>query len=204
MAASEKIRELIKNRIQDISSSRPVTSCQVWLQVKDVMSTEVATVGDQQITEQEFTEQLRGQLERMRGLLESLGYTPADERGSADLIVFNTCTIREKADERLVQHLENFEEHRGVLHPVSVVADSRVAAAMCTTEPLAMSYHHQAIDTPADSLRVIATAADGTIEAVEHRDRRWVVGVQWHPEDTAHEDPANQGLFDAVVEAARR
>lgn len=104
----------------------------------------------------------------------------------------------------LVQHLENFEEHRGVLHPVSVVAGSRVAAAMCTTEPLAMSYHHQAIDTPADSLRVIATTADGTIEAVEHPGKRWVVGVQWHPEDTAHEDPANQGLFDAVVAAARR
>ena len=61
MAASEKIRELIKNRIQDISSSRPVTSCQVWLQVKDVMSTEVATVGDQQITEQEFNNALRQQ-----------------------------------------------------------------------------------------------------------------------------------------------
>lgn len=104
----------------------------------------------------------------------------------------------------LVQHLENFEEHRGVLHPVSVVPDSRVAAAMCTTEPLAMSYHHQAIDSPAAPLRIVATAADGTIEAVEHRDKRWVVGVQWHPEDTAHEDPANQGLFDAVVQAARR
>ena len=104
----------------------------------------------------------------------------------------------------LVQHLENFEEHRGVLHPVSVVPDSRVAAAMCTTEPLAMSYHHQAIDSPAAALRIVATAADGTIEAVEHRDKRWVVGVQWHPEDTAHEDPANQGLFDAVVRAARR
>ena len=103
----------------------------------------------------------------------------------------------------LVQHLENFEEHRGVLHPVSVVPDSRVAAAMCTTEPLAMSYHHQAIDSPAAPLRIVATAADGTIEAVEHRDKRWVVGVQWHPEDTAHEDPANQGLFDAVVQAAR-
>ena len=60
----------------------------------------------------------------------------------------------------LVQHLENFEEHRGVLHPVSVVPDSRVAAAMCTTEPLAMSYHHQAIDSPAAPLRIVATAAD--------------------------------------------
>ena len=72
---------------------------------------------------------------------------------------------------------------------------------MCSSD---LSYHHQAIDSPAAPLRIVATAADGTIEAVEHRDKRWVVGVQWHPEDTAHEDPANQGLFDAVVQAARR
>jgi putative glutamine amidotransferase len=41
------------------------------------------------------------------------------------------------------------------------------------------------------------------IEAVEHERARWVVGVQWHPEDDADSDPAQQGLFDAVVDAAR-
>jgi tRNA-2-methylthio-N6-dimethylallyladenosine synthase len=43
--------------------------------------------------------------ERMKGMLESLGYAEAGERGSADLILFNTCSIREKADNRLVGHL---------------------------------------------------------------------------------------------------
>jgi tRNA-2-methylthio-N6-dimethylallyladenosine synthase len=43
--------------------------------------------------------------ERMRGMLESLGYEAADERDAADLILFNTCSIREKADERFVAHL---------------------------------------------------------------------------------------------------
>jgi tRNA-2-methylthio-N6-dimethylallyladenosine synthase len=43
--------------------------------------------------------------ERMKGMLESLGYAEATERGSADLILFNTCSIREKADNRLVGHL---------------------------------------------------------------------------------------------------
>jgi hypothetical protein len=36
MASDEKIRELIKNRTQDFSSSRLVTSSQVWLQIKDI------------------------------------------------------------------------------------------------------------------------------------------------------------------------
>src|SRR5579862_1799585 len=43
--------------------------------------------------------------ERMKGMLESLGYSEAAERGEADLILFNTCSIREKADERFIAHL---------------------------------------------------------------------------------------------------
>jgi tRNA-2-methylthio-N6-dimethylallyladenosine synthase len=43
--------------------------------------------------------------ERMKGMLESLGYTEVPERNEADLILFNTCSIREKADERFVSHL---------------------------------------------------------------------------------------------------
>ncbi|MEA2321398.1 MAG: tRNA-2-methylthio-N6-dimethylallyladenosine synthase, partial [Solirubrobacteraceae bacterium] len=43
--------------------------------------------------------------ERMKGMLESLGYAEADAREHADLILFNTCSIREKADERFVSHL---------------------------------------------------------------------------------------------------
>ena len=43
--------------------------------------------------------------ERMKGMLESLGYTEADERAEADLILFNTCSIREAADNRFVAHL---------------------------------------------------------------------------------------------------
>ena len=43
--------------------------------------------------------------ERMKGMLESLGYREADARADADLILFNTCSIREKADERFLAHL---------------------------------------------------------------------------------------------------
>jgi tRNA-2-methylthio-N6-dimethylallyladenosine synthase len=43
--------------------------------------------------------------ERMKGMLESLGYAEAAERGEADLILFNTCSIRETADSRFIAHL---------------------------------------------------------------------------------------------------
>ena len=43
--------------------------------------------------------------ERMKGMLESLGYTEAPERAEAELILFNTCSIRESADSRFIAHL---------------------------------------------------------------------------------------------------
>ena len=43
--------------------------------------------------------------ERMKGMLESLGYTEAPDPSAADLILFNTCSIREKADSRFLAHL---------------------------------------------------------------------------------------------------
>jgi tRNA-2-methylthio-N6-dimethylallyladenosine synthase len=43
--------------------------------------------------------------ERMKGMLESLGYGEAPERCEADLILFNTCSIRETADRRFISHL---------------------------------------------------------------------------------------------------
>jgi tRNA-2-methylthio-N6-dimethylallyladenosine synthase len=43
--------------------------------------------------------------ERMKGMLESLGYAEAPAADDADLILFNTCSIREKADDRFIAHL---------------------------------------------------------------------------------------------------
>ena len=43
--------------------------------------------------------------ERMKGMLEALGYGEAEGPDSADLLLFNTCSIREKADTKFVTHL---------------------------------------------------------------------------------------------------
>src|ERR1700722_15992498 len=43
--------------------------------------------------------------ERMKGMLKSIGYAEAPERAEADLILFNTCSIRETADSRFLAHL---------------------------------------------------------------------------------------------------
>ena len=99
----------------------------------------------------------------------------------------------------LVQHID---DHRYVHHTVTLEPGSLVAAAIGNTAPVGHSVHHQAIDRLGDGLVVTGRADDGTIEAVEVPGR-WVVGVQWHPEDTAADDPDQQRLFDAFVAACR-
>ena len=56
----------------------------------------------------------------------------------------------------------------------------------------------------ATGLQVTATAPDGIIEALEHSEHPWLVGVQWHPERSAADDVTQQQLFDALVEKARQ
>jgi putative glutamine amidotransferase len=66
------------------------------------------------------------------------------------------------------------------------------------------SMHHQGIARLAPGLTAVALASDGLIEGVEGTDDRFVLGVQWHPEDLVDVDPRMQRLFDAFIAAARR
>jgi putative glutamine amidotransferase len=50
-----------------------------------------------------------------------------------------------------------------------------------------------------NGLRLTARAPDGVVEGIELDGGPWIVGVQWHPEDTAAGDPAQQALFDTFV-----
>jgi putative glutamine amidotransferase len=100
----------------------------------------------------------------------------------------------------LVQHIE---DHCHVHHAVALDPGSLLAAAVGHVAPVGHSVHHQAIDRLGAGLVVTGRADDGTVEAVEVPGR-WVVGVQWHPEDTAADDPHQQRLFDAFVAACRQ
>jgi putative glutamine amidotransferase len=89
------------------------------------------------------------------------------------------------------------------LHPVSVSPGSRLAG-LTGPEPMTSSSHHQALRRVAAGLTVTARAADGTIEAVEIPEQPFFLGVQWHPEETSEHDPAQQRLFEALIEATQR
>ncbi|HEX6313130.1 MAG TPA: gamma-glutamyl-gamma-aminobutyrate hydrolase family protein [Acidimicrobiia bacterium] len=89
------------------------------------------------------------------------------------------------------------------MHAVRIEPGSRMAAATDASRFDVCSHHHQAVDALGDGLRAVAWADDGTIEGIELDGDAWAVGAQWHPEDTAAEDPIQQRLFDAFVAQAR-
>jgi len=88
-------------------------------------------------------------------------------------------------------------------HEVAVTATSRLAAALDAAVVMTNSRHHQAIQLPAPSLTVVARTADGLIEAVEMPQARFLIGVQWHPENLVDENPPMHRLFASFVAAAR-
>jgi putative glutamine amidotransferase len=110
----------------------------------------------------------------------------------------------------LVQHLESTERHRvktadrGLpAHRVDIVPGTRLAAIAGESRTWDVnSRHHQAIGKPGGGLLVSARdPEDRTIEAVERPDKRFVVGVQWHPENQSRTDERQARLFRAFADA---
>jgi putative glutamine amidotransferase len=86
----------------------------------------------------------------------------------------------------LIQHLEPVEKHKQKLtHKVEIMPGTRLACIGGShLEWEVNSRHHQAIGRLGDGLIVSARdPEDGVIEAVERPDKRFVVAVQWHPEN---------------------
>ena len=87
-------------------------------------------------------------------------------------------------------------------HEVSVTAGTLLAAATGPGSLMVNSTHHQAVKKVGRGLVVSAVATDGIVEAIEMPDRRFAVGVQWHPELLMKSVPINRGLYRAFVTAA--
>jgi putative glutamine amidotransferase len=104
----------------------------------------------------------------------------------------------------LHQHIEGHRQTEcgsTPTHDVSVQARTRLAGLLRTRALGVNSFHHQAVDAPGADLRIVAHAADGTVEAIEDRSRRFVLGVQWHAEAMV-DAKAHLAIFSRLVAAA--
>lgn len=91
----------------------------------------------------------------------------------------------------------------GPVHALAIREGGRLHALLGTTEVQVNSIHSQGIDRLAERLVIEGEAPDGTIEAVSVRDAPgFALGVQWHPEYRAIDNPVSMKLFTAFGEAA--
>ncbi|MBL8296109.1 MAG: gamma-glutamyl-gamma-aminobutyrate hydrolase family protein [Bryobacterales bacterium] len=113
----------------------------------------------------------------------------------------------------LIQHLANLGTHRmcppeveihAPVHTVEVVPETKLAGMIGAGVHGVNSRHHQAVDRLGEKLIVSARSPDGVIEGIERPDLRFVVGVQWHPEDRVKHDPRDLLLFEGFAEALPR
>jgi putative glutamine amidotransferase len=86
-------------------------------------------------------------------------------------------------------------------HSVRIEPDSRLRYIVGVDEMQTNSFHHQSLKQVADGLVVTAVAPDGIIEAAESPAHRYVVAVQFHPEETAPNDLHSRQLFEAFIAA---
>ncbi len=93
------------------------------------------------------------------------------------------------------------------VHAVTVEAGTRLRDIVGAATLGVNTFHHQAVRDPAPGLVVTARAvepqAPALIEAIEAPAKRFVLGVQWHPERMWRHDAAHARLFQALVRAAR-
>jgi len=91
----------------------------------------------------------------------------------------------------------------GKYHNVKIEVNSKISEILKLTEARVNSWHHQGINKVGNKLKATALSEDGVIEAIEHDEHPFMVGVQWHPERMVNE--AHQlELFKALINSSER
>lgn len=107
--------------------------------------------------------------------------------------------IPDEVDGALAHEQPNPRTEAG--HGVTLMPETRLHQ-ICETEHLQVnSAHHQAVKDVGPDVVVDAVAPDGVIEGIEHRGKKFCIGVQWHPEYDISEGDAR--IFNAFIDACR-
>lgn len=94
------------------------------------------------------------------------------------------------------------EEKDKVMHKVNVIRDTPLHTFSEGLLQIGVNtLHHQGVKKLGEPLRSMAIADDGIVEAAYYPGKKFVMGVQWHPEILGLGDKVANNLFTAFVEA---
>lgn len=88
------------------------------------------------------------------------------------------------------------------MHTVIIEEDSFVFNALNKKELEVNSFHHQSIDQIAPTMKVVARALDGIVEAIQHKELP-IFAVQWHPEMLSRDNEEARKLFEYFINSVK-
>jgi putative glutamine amidotransferase len=110
---------------------------------------------------------------------------------------------------KLIQHLKNADTHRATSHThdaehsVTIIKGTILASMFGVERLVVNSAHHQGVHPEhiGNGLRITAQADDGTIEALEPVEERFLLAIQWHPERIQDSEHCWR-IFSAFIKAS--
>lgn len=106
--------------------------------------------------------------------------------------------LSEKSDD-ILKHLQSGKRY-DICHNIRIEEGSILYAVFGSSTKV-NSYHHQAVKDLGEGLSITAVADDGIVEGIEMKGKKFVVGVQWHPEMMIAGGSEMEGFFKRFVES---
>lgn len=104
---------------------------------------------------------------------------------------------------KVLKHSQN-EKPSLKTHTVEIDKNSKLFEIFEKETFLINSFHHQSVKDVAPTLKGVAYAKDGIVEAIEHKEYDFLIGVQWHPEMLFRNCDMARKLFKKFIEKANK
>ena len=102
-----------------------------------------------------------------------------------------------------VKHIDFLKRAKGC-HSVFVIDGTKLKSIVGQEKLTVNSLHHQAADKVGPDLVIAAVSEDGFVESLEHKNHRFCVGVQWHPEHMAQMNSLQQKIVTEFVNECKK
>lgn len=106
--------------------------------------------------------------------------------------------------ENTLGHSPTKIERNSLYHFIDIEKGSKLFDIFNEDKIMVNSFHHQSVKNVSHEFRITARSYDGIIEAIEAKNKKFVIGVQWHPEALVMNYQEFIKLFKEFVDAAKR
>lgn len=109
--------------------------------------------------------------------------------------------IQNPLEHSVSENTENAGGRAWATHTIKINPESKLAQLLGVEGQRVNSSHHQSVRTVKEPMQISAVAEDGVVEAIELTDKKFAIGVQWHPE--YKQTAGDEKLLEAFCNAAR-